>query len=113
MAYTAPVRDFTFILNEVLEIERHANQPGFEDVSADLVGQRVRVRIKAGQRAALAVPRRFISTRYGVDFVRLVDRSGQTSDVAVQLAPTSDPAQVEILSGLAAGDTIIVPGAGS
>lgn len=39
MAYTAPVRDFTFILNEVLEIERHANQPGFEDVSADLVGQ--------------------------------------------------------------------------
>ena len=39
MAYTAPVRDFTFILNEVLEIDRHANQPGFEDVSADLVGQ--------------------------------------------------------------------------
>ncbi|QYF87183.1 acyl-CoA dehydrogenase C-terminal domain-containing protein [Brevundimonas sp. PAMC22021] len=39
MAYTAPVRDFTFILNEVLEIDRHANQPGFEDVSSDLVGQ--------------------------------------------------------------------------
>lgn len=82
-------------------------------LAADLVGQRVRVRIKAGQRAALAVPRRFISTRYGVDFVRLVDRSGQTSDIAVQLAPSSDPAQVEILSGLASGDTIIVPGAGS
>ncbi len=39
MAYKAPVRDLTFILNEVLEIDRYANQPGFADVSTDLVGQ--------------------------------------------------------------------------
>ncbi|MFN3536983.1 MAG: acyl-CoA dehydrogenase family protein, partial [Brevundimonas sp.] len=39
MAYKAPVRDFQFILNEVLEIDRYENQPGFEDVSSDLVGQ--------------------------------------------------------------------------
>ena len=39
MAYKAPVRDFRFILNEVLEIDRYENQPGFEDVSSDLVGQ--------------------------------------------------------------------------
>ncbi|WP_374597289.1 acyl-CoA dehydrogenase C-terminal domain-containing protein [Brevundimonas sp.] len=39
MAYKAPVRDLTFILNEVLEIDRYANQPGFADVSSDLVGQ--------------------------------------------------------------------------
>ena len=39
MAYKAPVRDFTFILNEVLEIDRYTNQPGFQDVSSDLVGQ--------------------------------------------------------------------------
>ncbi len=39
MAYKAPVRDLTFILNEVLEIDRYANQPGFADVSPDLVGQ--------------------------------------------------------------------------
>ena len=39
MAYKAPVRDFTFILNEVLEIDRYTNQPGFEDVSSDLVDQ--------------------------------------------------------------------------
>jgi len=39
MAYKAPVRDLTFILNEVLEIDRYANQPGFADVSSELVGQ--------------------------------------------------------------------------
>jgi len=39
MAYKAPVRDLTFILNEVLEIDRYSNQAGFEDISSDLVGQ--------------------------------------------------------------------------
>ena len=39
MAYKAPVRDLTFILNEVLEIDRYSNQTGFEDISSDLVGQ--------------------------------------------------------------------------
>ncbi|HZW16323.1 MAG TPA: acyl-CoA dehydrogenase C-terminal domain-containing protein [Brevundimonas sp.] len=39
MAYKAPVRDLTFILNEVLEIDRYSNQPGFAEVSSELVGQ--------------------------------------------------------------------------
>ena len=39
MAYKAPVRDLTFILNEVLEIDRYSNQAGFEDISSDLIGQ--------------------------------------------------------------------------
>ena len=39
MAYKAPVRDLTFILNDVLDIDRYANQPGFADVSSDLVAQ--------------------------------------------------------------------------
>jgi hypothetical protein len=39
MAYKAPVRDLTFILDEVLEIDRYSNQPGFADVSSDLVAQ--------------------------------------------------------------------------
>lgn len=82
-------------------------------LAADLVGQRVRVRVKAGERPAVTLPRRFVSTRFGVDFVRLVDRSGKTSDIAVQLAPSSDPDRVEVLSGLAIGDVVIVPGAAS
>ncbi len=39
MAYKAPVRDLTFVLNEVLEIDRYTNQPGFQDVSSDLAQQ--------------------------------------------------------------------------
>ena len=39
MAYKAPVRDLTFVLNEVLEIDRYSNQPGFADVTSELVGQ--------------------------------------------------------------------------
>ena len=39
MAYKAPVRDLTFVLNEVLEIDRYAIQPGFADVSSELGGQ--------------------------------------------------------------------------
>ena len=39
MAYKAPVRDLTFVLNEVLEIDRYSNQPGFAEVSSELVGQ--------------------------------------------------------------------------
>lgn len=39
MAYKAPVRDLTFVLNEVLEIDRYSNQPGFAEVSSDLVQQ--------------------------------------------------------------------------
>jgi alkylation response protein AidB-like acyl-CoA dehydrogenase len=39
MAYQAPVRDFQFLLNDVLKVERYANLPGFADVSADFVNQ--------------------------------------------------------------------------
>jgi len=39
MAYKAPVRDFSFILNDVLDIDRYSNVPGFADASFDLVQQ--------------------------------------------------------------------------
>ncbi|HEY3813432.1 MAG TPA: acyl-CoA dehydrogenase C-terminal domain-containing protein [Caulobacteraceae bacterium] len=39
MAYTAPVRDFMFILKDVLDIDRYSNLPGFADASSDLVQQ--------------------------------------------------------------------------
>ncbi|MFC0633015.1 acyl-CoA dehydrogenase C-terminal domain-containing protein [Brevundimonas balnearis] len=39
MPYKAPVRDLTFFLNEVLEIDRYTNQAGFSEVSSDLVQQ--------------------------------------------------------------------------
>ncbi|MBC6983099.1 acyl-CoA dehydrogenase C-terminal domain-containing protein [Caulobacter sp. 17J80-11] len=39
MAYKAPVRDFTFLLTDVLDIDRYSNLPGFADASSDLVAQ--------------------------------------------------------------------------
>lgn len=35
--YTAPTRDFRFIVNEMLDIESYGNLPGFENASEDLV----------------------------------------------------------------------------
>ncbi len=77
----------------------------------DLVGQRVRVRLDVGTRSAIVVPRAYIAHRYGLDYARVVDRSGAASDVAVQLTPTADPAKVEVLSGLSDGDVLAPAGA--
>ena len=33
--YKAPVEDVTFLLNEVFQIDRYDNLPGFSDASAD------------------------------------------------------------------------------
>lgn len=76
-------------------------------LNGDLVGRRVRVRLDIGQRKAIVVPRRFVATRYGVDFVRLVGPGGRAADVAVQITPTAIPDQVEVLSGLTAGDVLL------
>ena len=39
MAYVAPVKDQEFLLNEVLDLGRHSNLPGFADATPELTGQ--------------------------------------------------------------------------
>ncbi|MDQ0466746.1 RND family efflux transporter MFP subunit [Caulobacter ginsengisoli] len=78
-------------------------------LSAVLVGSRVRVQLPVGQRQALTIPRRFIVSRYGLDYVRLLQANGSALETPVQTAPTGDPARVEILSGAAAGDVLVAP----
>jgi RND family efflux transporter MFP subunit len=87
------------------------------DVSApnlpeNLIGQRVRARIKIGERQALIIPRAYLVTRYGIDYARLVRSDGAPSDIPVQTTagPTADT--VEILAGLRAGDVLTPAGAG-
>ncbi len=72
----------------------------------DLIGQRVRARVKVGERQALVAPRTYVSTRFGVDYVRLVQADGGVSEMPVQTTagPTADT--VELLSGLRAGDVL-------
>ena len=74
-------------------------------LSAALIGRRIGVRLPVGERQAIIIPRRFVSTRFGVDYIRLA-RGGETP---VQTAPGPDAGTVEILSGLVAGDRIVPP----
>ncbi|KQX19696.1 RND transporter [Sphingomonas sp. Root50] len=82
-----------------------ATVPG---LSTQFVGRRVGVSIEVGQHRALVVPRRFVSTRYGIDQVDVVTTDRRLSVVPVQVAPTADPDRIEILSGVAAGDTLFL-----
>lgn len=78
----------------------------------DLIGQRVRVGIRIGQRQALVVPRRYVSTRYGIDYVRLVGRDGTVSETPVQTTAAPTASDVELLSGVRPGDVLVPAGAG-
>ena len=75
------------------------------------VGRRVNATVEVGQRNAIVVPRKFVSTRYGMDYVDVVAKDGALSSVPVQLAPTADSGMVEILSGVGEGDTLYTAGA--
>lgn len=79
---------------------------------SQMVGRRVTARIAVGERQALVVPRRFVETSYGTDYVTIRVGRDATSRVPVQIAPSDDPARVEILSGAAAGDMLIAAQAG-
>jgi len=76
-----------------------------------LVGERVDVLAPVGERFALRIPKSFVTTRYGIDFVK-VHVGELTIDAPVTLAnPNADAGGfVEVLAGLHDGDTIETPG---
>jgi RND family efflux transporter MFP subunit len=85
-------------------IRADAELPG---LAPELVGQRVTATVSVGVREGLAVPQRFIQPRFGLHFARLLSADGKrVSDVPVEVRSLGD-GQVEILSGLKAGDTIL------
>lgn len=85
---------------------------GATRLKSELVGQRVRVRLQIGRRNAIVIPRRFLVTRYGVDYVRVAANDRSAADAPVQTAPGPEAGQAEILSGLNPGDVIVRTGAG-
>lgn len=75
------------------------------------VDARVLVEVPVGERQGLLVPQSAVSTRSGVDFVT-VEAGGEAVERAVvpgEIVKREAGLFVEILSGLAAGDTVVLP----
>jgi hypothetical protein len=78
------------------------------------VSERIRVWISAGERTAFVIPAGLVTTRFGVDYVRVQRPGGMARDVPVQrgraLPQPGLPDGIEILSGIKAGDRLTAPG---
>ncbi len=72
------------------------------------IGERVQIFAPVGRRDVLLVPRAAVTTRAGVDYVRVVRPEGDL-DVAVVFADSAERDKVEVLSGLRDGDKVLVP----
>jgi RND family efflux transporter MFP subunit len=85
------------------------------DVAVDalddaFVNARVLVRLPVGERMALLVPETAVTTRSGLDFVTVAGPfEGARTVVLGQRHQTDTGVLVEILSGLAAGDAVVLP----
>lgn len=76
-------------------------------LTTNLIGRRISVLLDVGSRPGIVVPRRFVTTRFGVDYVDLVAKVGSATSVPVQTAATGDPQEIEILSGVSPGDVLL------
>lgn len=85
-------------------------------LEAKFVGERVSVLAPVGMRRTIVVPQAYIATRFGVDYVRLVQKDG-VIDAPVQrgafMPSDSVPDGIEILSGVRTGDRIAKQDAGT
>lgn len=75
-------------------------------LSTQLVGRQVTARLAIGSRQVIAVPRKFVFTRFGTDQVTIVGPDRQALTIPVQTAPLPD-GRVEILSGVNPGDVLV------
>lgn len=78
------------------------------DLQSRFVDARVLVRLPIGRRLALMVPETALHTRAGLDFVDL-DGQGARTVVPGTRRVIDGVAMVEILSGLRAGDVVVMP----
>src|SRR3546814_6950782 len=89
------------------QVAADVDMPGIDNTP---IGRRVAARVETGSRKALLVPAAFVTERYGIEYVTLAGKDGSATQVPVQTAPSSEPGKAEILSGVAAGDTLIGAG---
>ncbi len=82
-----------------------------EGLSNYFVGERTLVWIPVAKRSAIMLPIKAVTTRHGVDTVRVMTDAGEV-EVAVILGETyadDGNARVEILTGIHEGDKVVVP----
>lgn len=82
-----------------------------DGLSDSFIGQRVLVRVPVATRQVLAVPDAAIEQRAGLDLVRIKTATGEGEVTVIPGAEVAGPNGPlrEILTGLRAGDTVIVP----
>lgn len=77
------------------------------------VGERIRVWVSAGTRRAFVIPKNYIVTKFGLDYVELHTKGDAFVDIPVQRgrpAPRPKlPNGIEILSGIKTGDVLVKP----
>ncbi len=78
-----------------------------EGLGSFFIGERVRVHVTVETREVIIIPRSYVTTRFGNDFVAPETANGYR-DVVVLLGQ-EDPAGVEILAGLSFGDRLVQP----
>ena len=80
-----------------------------EGLDTTYVDARLLVEVPVGERKALFVPQSAVSTRPGLDFVTVEAESGESERVVILGEPVEldGTANVEILSGLNAGDKVV------
>lgn len=82
-----------------------------EGLSDSFIGQRILVRVPVAARQVLAVPDAAIEQRAGLDLIRLKTADGEMEVTVIpgsEIAGPDGPLR-EILTGLRAGDTVILP----
>ncbi|MFY9952023.1 efflux RND transporter periplasmic adaptor subunit [Bradyrhizobium sp.] len=83
-----------------------------EGLGEYFVGDRLRVWISGGSRSAFVIPSNYVTTRFGIDYVRIL-QADRTIDAPVQrgrdLPSPELPNGLEILSGIHAGDQLVQP----
>lgn len=96
-----------------IEDGRVVADAAMEGLGDYFVARRIRVWISGGTRQAFVIPGSLVSTRFGVDYVRLQLDSREATDVPVQRGrphPTPEMSDgLEILSGIKAGDWLVRP----
>ena len=77
------------------------------DLPGAFVNARMPVALPVGERQALLVPAAAVATRSGIDFVMVVEAGAEVARAVVLGEPVGE--RIEVLTGLSAGDEVVVP----